>query len=418
MRMNRGKWIMPTGFAIASIAAINACAPSMTKQRAFEIAAAMEDVPVQSERDDWKTVDVSLEPGKRVVRGVRSYAWVRRHRAEPCAGTLVLIHGYLDSHLAWMAFMKEMERAHRDVLDRYDVCIPDLWGQGRTEVPDGVDDDLLEPPNTAQYVAAALDARALHPTWTVLGHSYGGPVACELTLIRPEHVVELMLIDSLGAERKEEERTASERALNHWFLGRLSGWYGLAFGFTRWFGSGGTKPTDETIDRRCAILASRGGAPLTERERDGLGVLAREGAEDLRRTRMPVIEPHPPLEPFASNHPFDDMLIAYAALNLVPEHYQSNRTLARRPLTADVATIDRLAMELRKGPSSSLRLRGRVHVVWGALDGLYSQPSHRKSIADRLCAIALVSPHAGHMLPRDDPSGLAALVVPLLPCNR
>ena len=118
------------------------------------------------------------------------------------AGTgrpLVLLHGLNDTHRTWRPVMRELARTRR-------VLVPDLPGCGLSGRPD------------ASY---ALDWQAnVVNSWLgelgldevdVVGHSYGGGVALQMLLLRPQRVRRLGLVAAggLGREVTFELRLAS-----------------------------------------------------------------------------------------------------------------------------------------------------------------------------------------------------------------
>ncbi len=119
------------------------------------------------------------------VRGVRIRA---TEAGPPGAPALVLIHGFIVSHLEW-----------DDVLDRlatrFRVIAPDLPGFGESEKPSpsrypyGVDAFA----EAIADVMAAFDVGRAH----VMGHSMGGAVAITLAANHPEIVQRLVLVDPL-----------------------------------------------------------------------------------------------------------------------------------------------------------------------------------------------------------------------------
>lgn len=101
--------------------------------------------------------------------------------------TLVLLHGYGESLLAW-----------RLILDRlaghYRVVAPDLPGFGLSDKPDV----RYDYPAYARWLGDFLDQHTKGPV-VVIGHSMGGQIAAGLALDHPDRVVAAILIDPAGA---------------------------------------------------------------------------------------------------------------------------------------------------------------------------------------------------------------------------
>jgi pimeloyl-ACP methyl ester carboxylesterase len=103
----------------------------------------------------------------------------------PAAGeTLLMLHGWGQSSLSFMAAASALEEQFR-------LLTPDLPGFGFSEAPQGAW-------GSAEYarVAAALVKSAGYERVNVLGHSFGGKVALGLATAYPEMVKRLVIVAS------------------------------------------------------------------------------------------------------------------------------------------------------------------------------------------------------------------------------
>ncbi len=116
--------------------------------------------------------------------------------------TVVLLHGYGESLLAWRAVFDELARRH-------DVVALDLPGFGLSSKPDsGYETDSL-----AQLVGAFMQALDIR-TADVVGHSMGGAIAAALAANGPDRVAKLVLLDAavVGAPAAIPDRELSSSA--------------------------------------------------------------------------------------------------------------------------------------------------------------------------------------------------------------
>lgn len=101
--------------------------------------------------------------------------------------TLLLLHGYGESLLAWRLVLDRLARHYR-------VIAPDLPGFGVSDKPDG----SYDYPTYARWLGDFLLAQTKGPV-IVVGHSMGGQIAAGLALDHPDRVVAAVLIDPAGA---------------------------------------------------------------------------------------------------------------------------------------------------------------------------------------------------------------------------
>ncbi len=101
--------------------------------------------------------------------------------------TLLMLHGYGESLLAWRLLFDRFTRHYR-------VIALDLPGFGLSDKPDGAYDY----PAYARWLGDFLTRQTRGPV-VVVGHSMGGQIAAGLALDHPDRVVAAVLIDPAGA---------------------------------------------------------------------------------------------------------------------------------------------------------------------------------------------------------------------------
>lgn len=101
--------------------------------------------------------------------------------------TLVLLHGYGESLLAWRLLLDRFTRHYR-------VVALDLPGFGLSDKPD----TTYDYPAYARWLGDFLTRHTRGPV-VVVGHSMGGQIAAGLALDHPDRVVATVLIDPAGA---------------------------------------------------------------------------------------------------------------------------------------------------------------------------------------------------------------------------
>lgn len=103
---------------------------------------------------------------------------------------VLLIHGSgpgVSAWANWRAVLPELST-------RYRVIAPDVLGFGYTERPDGVHYDLA---TWTEHLTGFLDALGLDRV-SVVGNSFGGALALNLTTAHPQRVEKLVLMGSVG----------------------------------------------------------------------------------------------------------------------------------------------------------------------------------------------------------------------------
>lgn len=114
-------------------------------------------------------------------------------RAGETGPPVVLVHGFTQTHVAWMPVATDLDRDHR-------VVAVDLPGHG------GSSDAVADLPTAARLLGEA-GGRA-----TYVGYSLGGRVALRLALDRPDLVEGLVLLGATAGIDDPSERAARRRS--------------------------------------------------------------------------------------------------------------------------------------------------------------------------------------------------------------
>jgi len=145
--------------------------------------------------------------------------WLRvpaeRHRAD--TPPVVLVHGTPGSLVTWTDVVfggEDFDGLARD----HDVYALEVVDHGTSRATSGT----ATFQRCAEWVAALVDALELPPV-VLVGHSYGGEFAWRAALDRPDLVASLVLVDSSGYARADDEWLPEEEAMRRWPGARL-GW--------------------------------------------------------------------------------------------------------------------------------------------------------------------------------------------------
>lgn len=111
-------------------------------------------------------------------------------RMEGQGQTILLIHGIAGTWSTWVAAMKRMA-------SRYRVLAPDLLGHGDSDKPTG-DYSLGAHASFLRDLLGGLDIGQA----TVVGHSFGGGIAMQLSYQHPELCERMVLVSSGGLGRE------------------------------------------------------------------------------------------------------------------------------------------------------------------------------------------------------------------------
>ena len=145
--------------------------------------------------------------------------WLRL--ARPGAPRLVLVHGTPGTLYNWSRLVAggtglDGQHLERGLVDDFDLTLVELPGHGLSrDSLEHVDFALL-----ADALGELLAHLDLGPV-TLVAHSYGGEAAWRLALDRPELLSDLVLVDSAGQPRADDEWLPEEVKLREW---SVAGW--------------------------------------------------------------------------------------------------------------------------------------------------------------------------------------------------
>src|SRR5579864_2270685 len=98
--------------------------------------------------------------------------------------TLVLVHGYGGSATQWLYQLRFFGQTMR-------VIAPDMRGHGLSDDPEELPLSLESLVDDLELVLDRMDVRV---PFTLLAHSFGGAIATEYALRRPEYTSALVLV--------------------------------------------------------------------------------------------------------------------------------------------------------------------------------------------------------------------------------
>jgi pimeloyl-ACP methyl ester carboxylesterase len=146
-----------------------------------------------------ETVDSSIETGKVTVNGL-SFSYIEQGTGP----TVILVHGSVSDYREWSMQMEPLGKQYRVFAYSRRYHWPNL--------PPGKDADASVERQT-EDLAAIIKAKGLAPAH-IIGHSFGGAVAVNLTLLHPELVRTLVLaepaVSSVLTGAPENESVAKE----------------------------------------------------------------------------------------------------------------------------------------------------------------------------------------------------------------
>jgi pimeloyl-ACP methyl ester carboxylesterase len=211
------------------------------------------------------------------VAGLRAHVRDEGPRDDPAP--LVLLHGTSDSLHTWGGWTEVLSRERR-------VIRVDLPGFGLTgPAPDG--DYRVE--RYVEFVSELLDALGVR-RFVVVGNSFGGWVAWETALARPDRVAALVLVDSAGYPLESQSvpigfRVARVPGLNRLMRSILP--RGVVDSSVRNTYGDPSRVTEELVDRYYELTLREGNrAALAQRFAAG------RWAEDpgrIRQLRLPTL---------------------------------------------------------------------------------------------------------------------------------
>ncbi|MFT3723356.1 MAG: alpha/beta hydrolase [Hyphomonadaceae bacterium] len=122
--------------------------------------------------------------------GVRAHY---RDDGDPAAPTVVLVHGFGDSFLSWAPWINILSRNFR-------VITVDVPGHGLTRAPESW---APTPAAQVEFIDAFATAAKL-PAFAIAGNSMGGAIAWRTTLMHPERIRALVLVDAGGFPNEKQ----------------------------------------------------------------------------------------------------------------------------------------------------------------------------------------------------------------------
>jgi haloacetate dehalogenase len=125
--------------------------------------------------------------------------------------TLLLLHGYPQSHVMWRRVVDALQA-------KYFIVLPDLRGYGDSSKPSGLPDHSNYSKRTmAQDLVAVMDALD-RDHFHLCGHDRGGRVSHRLALDHPERVDKVCVIDIAPTlDMYDATDKAFATAYYHWF---------------------------------------------------------------------------------------------------------------------------------------------------------------------------------------------------------
>lgn len=204
--------------ALALLAALlpglAACA-SMDKQRIeSELLALGKNAPVAEHGLERLDLTVELEGESREIEAVFYRAPKPAERPQGPRPTVVLVHGTPSSLFSWTEVVFGGE-GFAGLAATCDVVVLDVIGHGvtRAKVPP------YSFQRCADYVAGAIAALGLEDVCLV-GQSYGGEFVWRAALDHPERIARVVLVDSAGYPRRDDEWLPEEVKMREWWVAR------------------------------------------------------------------------------------------------------------------------------------------------------------------------------------------------------
>jgi len=205
------------GFALVLLflvatAVVGVSCSSLTKAKLErELLALDKNEPVASLGLERVRLPVRLAVGDSVETREREFVYVHVPAREDAGrAPLVLVHGTPGSLFGWSeaALGDPDVEALRPLAADRDVWLLDVAGHGVTPKLPG----KTTFQRGADWIGAFLDGLSLEDV-TLVGHSYGGEFAWRAALDHPDRIARLVLVDSAGAPRRDDEWLPEEEAM-------------------------------------------------------------------------------------------------------------------------------------------------------------------------------------------------------------
>jgi pimeloyl-ACP methyl ester carboxylesterase len=202
-------------FVLAALVPGLAACASMDKDRIErELLALAKNAPVAELGLERRTIEVTLEGEPHEVEAVFYRAPRPEARPEGPRPTVVLVHGTPSSLFTWTEVVFGGE-GYRGLAESCDVVALDVIGHGVT--PTKVPPYSFQ--RCADYVAGAIEALDLTDVCLV-GQSYGGEFVWRAALDHPERITRVVLMDSAGYPRRDDEWLPEEVKMREWWIAR------------------------------------------------------------------------------------------------------------------------------------------------------------------------------------------------------
>ncbi len=194
------------GLALAALLAVGFAAASCSALSHEEVAARLAALPGNTAlaARGVERATVTTPDG-----GTLALGWLHVPADEDAPDTppLVLVHGTPGSLYDWAPLFE----VPGGLAGRRDTWLVEVPGHGATPLHE----EPLTFQRAADAVAATLDRLGLRDV-DLVGHSYGGGFAWRVALDRPDLVGRLVLVDSAGAPRHDDEWLPEEVAMREW----------------------------------------------------------------------------------------------------------------------------------------------------------------------------------------------------------
>ena len=208
-------WVTAALFLLAALLpGIAACASMDKKRIERELLALAKNAPVAAHGLERATIEVELAGERRRVEAVFYRVPRPAERGTEPRPTVVLVHGTPSSLFSWTEVVFG-DAGYRGLSASCDVVVLDVVGHGVT--PTSVAPDSFQ--RCADYVAGALAALGLADV-CLIGHSYGGEFVWRAALDHPELVSRVVLVDSSGYPRRDDEWLPEEVKMREWWIAR------------------------------------------------------------------------------------------------------------------------------------------------------------------------------------------------------
>jgi pimeloyl-ACP methyl ester carboxylesterase len=254
--------------------------------------------------------------------------------------------------------------AAKNLADKYELIALDLPGHGfTTTYRGGLGNDVLKPDRAAESVLRFMWKQGISKA-TLVGHSFGGLVACHAARLAPQRVEALVLIEPEGLHRDKEEYLPSEKMLREDPEGCVSGchWLVQSLGWFDWILS-------LKLHNFLKFMKFRS---YWEVEADS-------AIREMSQTPV-VVDAEQRKE--------------YATLMQVRENYDSNRYLVRRSSGLDHDILEAVGKEYGD----------KTLLIWGDRDGLFPMPKHSGAFARWFDTTPHVVHGAGHLITENAPA--------------